>query len=276
MVLESNAIPGRVVRLLAPLADCVQLQWREAAAHLNARRTIVTGNPVRSALFDASPAAARRQLGLAEDRLTLLVMGGSQGALPINRLVDSALRHLAENATSGLNRLQILHLTGPDHLRAACRTPVTEELIYRPVGFMDRIELAYAAADVVLGRAGGSSLAEVTALGLPSLLVPYPHAADGHQAANARILARSGAAAVLRQNQLTAARLADIIRDLADRPSWLRSMGEHARTLGRPDAAQRVAFELARMGGLELNEKKPHTYQPSFQHERLTSLSKAA
>lgn len=276
MILESNAVPGRVVRLLAPAVDCVQLQWREARRRLSGRRTVVTGNPVRPSLLEGNPIAARQRLGLAPERVTLLVMGGSQGALAINQGLEAALRHLCRNGETGPESLQILHLTGPRHLEEARRTPVGRDLIYRPLGFLDRMEDAYAAADVVLGRAGGSTLAETTALGLPSLLVPYPHATDGHQLANAQVLARAGAALVIRQNHLTPDLLADLLQEVAERPGWLRSMAQHARTLGRPRAAQSVAAELARMAGFGFPQPQTEGPDRILSPTHRASLSKAA
>ncbi len=246
VVFESNASAGTAVRLLAPVADVVVLQWAEAAAGLRARRVLVAGNPVRAKLFRTRKESALRRLGLSPMKRTLLVLGGSQGALALNRALHEALSMIYAKRDD----LQVLHLTGVDHLPAALAwmnsLPVTS---YRPIGFLNQMEDAYAAADLVLSRCGGSTLAEVTALGLPAILVPYPYAADKHQDANAAVLARAGAAVVIEQQELTAGRLADaVVRLVTDEP--LRAqMAACARRLGRPEAALTVAAEIARMAG---------------------------
>ncbi|MFW5923433.1 MAG: UDP-N-acetylglucosamine--N-acetylmuramyl-(pentapeptide) pyrophosphoryl-undecaprenol N-acetylglucosamine transferase [Planctomycetota bacterium] len=251
MVFESNAIPGRVTRLLAPLVDAVQLQWAEAARHMRACRCLVTGNPVRERVLDADRAAALREFGLDTDRLTVLVMGGSQGALPLNRMLRRALTVLRERPPAEKSNLQILHITGPNHLEEARKIRVPSALIYRPLALTPAMGRVYAASDVAFCRAGGSSLAELTAVGLPSLLVPLPHARDDHQKANAAVLEREGAAKCLSQDELTPGRLARLIVELGDRPGWLRQMGEEAHRIGRPDAARKVARHILAMARLK-------------------------
>jgi len=243
---ESNAVPGRAVRLLAPLADRVLLQWSVPPRLLRARCALVVGTPVRRRIFTGHRLEARRRLGLSARGCTLLVMGGSQGALALNEALSGALRSLEPGATG----LQVLHLTGPAHIAGAQRDRIGGRITYRPIGFLERMEDAYAAADFVLCRAGGSTLAELTALGLPAILVPYPHAADDHQSANAAVLAQASAALVIAQEELTPRRLADAVGSLAvDQPLRAR-LGRNARRLGRPRAALFAAAELARMAGL--------------------------
>lgn len=253
MVFESNAVPGRVVRMLAPLVDCVQLQWEDAALDLKARRVLVSGNPERARIFAGERQAARRRFGLEPDRFTLLVVGGSQGALPLNRLLAAALWRLSLPPDRSLAQaLQVLHLTGPDHIEEALWASAPRDILYRPIGFLEEMQDAYAVADLVLARAGGSTLAQITALGLPSVLVPYPHATDDHQSANAAVLARAGAAVAVAQADLSPEKLAGIIAGLVQQPERLAGMASAARALGRPDAARVVAACLAAMAGLRL------------------------
>ncbi|MHC5033734.1 MAG: UDP-N-acetylglucosamine--N-acetylmuramyl-(pentapeptide) pyrophosphoryl-undecaprenol N-acetylglucosamine transferase, partial [Planctomycetota bacterium] len=246
MLFESNAIAGRAVRLLAPLADCVALQWARAAAGLKTRQVLVAGNPVRARLFGVQREAARRRLGLAPRRQTVLVMGGSQGALALNQVLFAALESIRARGIE----LQVVHLTGVDHLPAALEWHEAHGLpSYRPIGFTDRMEDAYGAADFVVARAGGSTLAELTALGLPAILIPYPHHADGHQRANAAVLAEAGAALTIRQSELDGRRLASAIATLAVDERLRQRMAECALRIGRPEAALVVASELAAMAG---------------------------
>lgn len=245
VLFESNAKPGRAVRLLAPLADCVVVQWRRTAARLKARRVVAAGNPVRARLFGVQRQGAARRLGLSPHECTLLALGGSQGALALNEALYGALKLLYRKGMA----LQVIHLTGVDHLPAALEQQANQFTSYRPIGFLERMEDAYAAADFVLARAGGSTLAELTALGLPSILVPYPYAAADHQRANAAVLAKARASVTIPQSELSVERLADTIEILALNAHLRSQMAEGARQLGRPQAALTVAAELATMAG---------------------------
>jgi UDP-N-acetylglucosamine--N-acetylmuramyl-(pentapeptide) pyrophosphoryl-undecaprenol N-acetylglucosamine transferase len=251
MIFESNAIPGRVTRLLAPVANCVQLQWEETAKHLTASNTVVTGNPIRRDILTADRARAQRRFLLAPDRRTLLVMGGSQGARPLNQRLAHALQLLENRAPDLLRKLQILHLTGPDHLEECRSNTWPSDAIYRPLGFSDRMGDVYAVADAVLCRAGGSTIAELTAMGLPSLLVPYPHAKDDHQTANARCMERRGAAQFISQSDLTPARLAEFIKRFVYRRKWLHDIALRAYETGHPRASYKVAKTIRRLAGVE-------------------------
>ena len=245
---EQNAVPGLANRIAARWARHVAASVEGTQSRFpHEDRVTVTGNPVRADLLAAADDArrdearrdqARAAFGLTPERRTLLVFGGSLGARRINAALVGAGPQLAD-----LGDVQVLHATGAgDHTRttadwdaAGAGLPVT------CVPFVDRMDLAYAAADLVLCRAGASTLAELTALGLPSVLVPYPHSLADEQTANARALTRAGAAVLVPDAELDAARLmrevAPLLRD--DEARW--RMGAAARTLGRPDAAQAVA-----------------------------------
>jgi len=241
---EQNAVPGLANRLLARLAEVVALSFADAAERLpRARRTVVTGNPVRSAIL-AVPARraelraeAVRALGLAADRTTVGVFGGSLGALRLDRTVAGAIEELADR-----DDLQLLVLTGPGHEAVVpSRDATAGGALVRSLPFLERIELALAATDLAVSRAGSGHLAELAVSGVPSIVVPYPHATEGHQEANARELERAGACEVLLEGDLTAASLAARIRDLVDRPDRRASMAAAATTWARPDAAERLA-----------------------------------
>ena len=248
MLFESNAIPGKVVRALAPLVDCLQVQWERGAEKLKAGRVMVTGNPVRRRIFQGRRADALRSFNLAPSKVTLLACGGSQGALPLNAILLGALRVLPTDP----RRLQVLHLTGPEHLSKVRCAWLPPSLCYRAVGFLEEMELAYAAADFVLSRAGGAALAELTALGLPSILVPYPYAAEGHQQANARVISDAGAAFYEEQARLSPRKLAHLIAELVERPGLRAEMSARCRALGRPHAARAVAVAVAGLAGIDL------------------------
>jgi UDP-N-acetylglucosamine--N-acetylmuramyl-(pentapeptide) pyrophosphoryl-undecaprenol N-acetylglucosamine transferase len=243
VVHEQNAVPGLANRTLARPARAVALAFAEARRAFPRRtRTIVTGNPVREQILAVSTDRDRlrkeavAELDLDEDRRTVVVFGGSQGALHVNRSVADAIRRLDRDD------LQVLILTGPAHeagVRASL--PSGGRVVARVRGFLERMELAYAVADLVVARAGATTVAEIAVCGVPSLLIPYPYATGRHQEANARSLQRAGAATMLLDDELDGAVLADRIARIADDTHRLREMGNRARAWARPDAAEALA-----------------------------------
>jgi UDP-N-acetylglucosamine--N-acetylmuramyl-(pentapeptide) pyrophosphoryl-undecaprenol N-acetylglucosamine transferase len=242
---EQNAIPGLANRALARLARAVALSFRDARRYFPRRvRIELTGNPVRPEILrvtedrEALAKEGREFLELEDGRKTIVIFGGSQGALHLDRAAVGACRLLGPRAD-----LQVVLITGPAHLEAIMRAVPQSGggLVARLLGYLDRMELAYACADLVVCRSGATTIAEITACGLPSLLVPYPYATHGHQEANARALQRAGGAAVLLDDQLSSDSLAARIESLVDHEERLRAMAERARAFGRPDASARLA-----------------------------------
>jgi UDP-N-acetylglucosamine--N-acetylmuramyl-(pentapeptide) pyrophosphoryl-undecaprenol N-acetylglucosamine transferase len=179
------------------------------------------------------------------DRPGLLVMGGSGGAHQVNAMMVEAAGHIVDL----LRGVDVFHQTGPADAAGMRAAWGALGLAARVEPFIDDMGAAYAAADVVVSRAGAMSCAELTALGLPSILVPYPFAADDHQRANAEVLVRAGAAAMIPDRELTPKRLADAITDLVTDEARRTRMAANARALGRPEAAARVAAECERLLG---------------------------
>jgi UDP-N-acetylglucosamine--N-acetylmuramyl-(pentapeptide) pyrophosphoryl-undecaprenol N-acetylglucosamine transferase len=247
---EQNAVPGLANRVLARAARSVGVAFAEAIRGLPRRaNVIVTGNPVREEILavvgdrERLAKEAAEELGLDAGRRTVVVFGGSQGALHLNRSTVEAVPRL-----SGSD-VQLVLLTGPAHadrVRAALgpepRVPV------RVLAFLERMELAYAVADLVVARAGATTVAEVATCGVPSVLIPYPYATGRHQEANARALQRAGGAWVLLDDELDGEVLADRIVTLLDDPDLRRSMGERARAWSRPDAAEALAALVVEAG----------------------------
>jgi UDP-N-acetylglucosamine--N-acetylmuramyl-(pentapeptide) pyrophosphoryl-undecaprenol N-acetylglucosamine transferase len=253
---EQNAIPGLANRTLSRLSSAVALSFPEAATRFPRRvRTILTGNPVRDSILRIRPPEERqavaaeglRAFGLEAGRSTVVVLGGSLGALHVNHATMAACRLLAERRD-----LQVLLITGPSHLETFGRDRSPDApppgLLVRMEGFVDRMELAYAVADAVVARAGASSIAEISALGIPSILIPYPYAVAGEQEANGRALERAGGAQVLLDAELTGASLARALVDLIDRPERLASMAAAAASFGRPHAALALADVVEEAG----------------------------
>ncbi|MBK9139762.1 MAG: undecaprenyldiphospho-muramoylpentapeptide beta-N-acetylglucosaminyltransferase [Verrucomicrobia bacterium] len=212
---EANSLPGRANRWLAHVAEGVFVYFPDAAGRISHQQVRVTGMPVRSQFEPADAAACRAALRLDPHRAVLLVMGGSQGAEPINQALLAALPELSEQEPD----LQFIHLTGAngvDAVAAAYRGQGRRAFV---APFLTEMELAFGAATLAVTRAGASSLAEQAAMRLPAILIPYPHAADNHQYFNARAFADSGAACLLRQAEATPERLLATIRALlADEP----------------------------------------------------------
>ena len=244
VVHEQNAVPGLANRLAGRWAAAVALT--HPGTGFGRGRTEVTGNPVRPGLDPAAVSAGRDEaqehFGLKPGHRTLLVFGGSQGARRINTALLEAVTRWREPG-----RLQILHATGRrDHADVSAGweqrlASVADAPLVRCVDFIDRMDLAYAAADAVLCRAGASTLAELTVLGLPAILVPYPHATADHQTANARGLAQAGAAVVVADAELDADRLVAAVEAVLLDDARRETMARAALAFARPDAARHVA-----------------------------------
>ena len=247
---DGNVIPGRSVRFTARLADAIAVSFAETCAALAAaeRPCFVTGTPIRETR-EVDREAARTRFGVQPGVRVLLIFGGSQAVRRFNAAVTEALPRLVE-------RVHVIHVTGDDGygpaLAAREALPADRRERYRPAPFLrDDMLDALAVADLVVGRAGSSTLAEVTALAIPMVVVPYPHAA-GHQRANARVLAEAGAARLIEDEAFDATALLDAAGLLDDPQAHLR-MSAAARALGRPAAADAVAdlvLALARRTGL--------------------------
>ncbi|MFM8683878.1 MAG: undecaprenyldiphospho-muramoylpentapeptide beta-N-acetylglucosaminyltransferase [Chthoniobacterales bacterium] len=237
---DSNAIPGKANRLGARFCREILLGFEECARHCPGRKVRVTGTPIRRELAGNVPskAEARRALGLNPDRRTLLVMGGSQGAAGINRLMAEAACGLA-----GLD-LQIVHLSGEKDAENLRKTYASSGLTAAVLPFCDRMQDVYAAADLVVSRSGAASLTELSWFGLPGVLMPYPHAAEDHQTLNARIFERAGAAKILPESETSGASLAAMLKSLLSSGTSLESMAASAKSLAPRDAAKRVAEVL--------------------------------
>ena len=245
LVHEQNVVPGRANRWLARVVDRVAVSFPETRRRLSAADIVCTGNPVRPELWQARRPAALDRFELDANRCTLLVIGGSQGARALNRLMVQAVTQLSEALR---RRVQIVHLAGAADLRFVQTAYAAAGVPARVFPFLYRMAEAYAAADLVVARAGASTVAEATCLGLPMIVIPYPHA-GGHQRFNAETMAQAGAAIVLEQEGLTGARLAEEIARWVDDPSARRQMAEASRRIGQPDAARRLAEEILRLVG---------------------------
>lgn len=239
---ESNTIPGRANRWLSRVVQQAFVGFPEAGKRLHTRNVTVTGTPVRPEFRPGDAAACRAALGLDPNRPVLLVTGGSQGASGLNDLVIGALPLLAKQAPE----LQLFHLTGPtdaEKVTKACATYKIKAIVHP---FFSEMHLALGAANVAVSRAGASSLAELAAMELPAVLVPFPAATDNHQYFNARALERTGAAGLLEQKQTTADILASKIVELTRNETLRANMRVALQGWQAPRAAEQIADSILR------------------------------
>ncbi len=240
-ILDQDAFPGLATRWLAPRVREVYLGAPEAVPHLKPGRStavVVTGSPI------APPSPERRSVaraafGLSGDRPVLLVIGGSQGAVAINELMAG---WIAEDRVTGLTLIWATGRGSHDRFSHLDDRPNR-----RVVDFLDPIADAYAVADLVVGRAGMTTIAELCAWGLPSVLIPLPTAAADHQTKNAEALERAGAAVLRRQADLTPRQLADTVRSLLADPARLDAMRSAALARGKPNAVTEIVARLERL-----------------------------
>jgi UDP-N-acetylglucosamine--N-acetylmuramyl-(pentapeptide) pyrophosphoryl-undecaprenol N-acetylglucosamine transferase len=240
VVAEQNAAPGLANRLMARFAKASAVSFPGTPLP----RAVVTGNPVRARILtvdrsDSGRAAARAALGLPRDRLVIAVAGGSLGARRINHAVVALAREWLSRPD-----VCILHVVGErdfGEISASAPLPVAGGLVYDLVRFEDRMDLLLSAADVAVQRAGASTVAELAAAGVPSILVPLPGAPGDHQTANALRMQETGAAIVIPDDQLDAGRLASELDVLLSDPTGRAAMGEAAKRMAHPGAADAVA-----------------------------------
>ncbi|TVR11086.1 MAG: UDP-N-acetylglucosamine--N-acetylmuramyl-(pentapeptide) pyrophosphoryl-undecaprenol N-acetylglucosamine transferase [Planctomycetota bacterium] len=228
VVLEQNAWPGRTNRLLARVADVVVTQFAEVERHLPRAKARRLGNPVR---------AFPRRLRGQDPTITVLIMGGSLSARSLNDAVSASAPALSQ-----IGGVRIIHLAGADDCQRMAEVYAQHGLDAQVHAFIQDMEPIYAAADLALCRAGATTVAECCSCGLGAIYIPLPWAAEDHQTANARAVARVGGAVVLPQDALNAASLRYLLTRLLQDRSVLRRLGERAASIDCPQAARRVAL----------------------------------
>ncbi len=243
VLLEQNVLPGRATRLLCLFAREIFVSWEETKKMLKRRQTLFLGNPVRREVMGRSRTEGAAHFGFDRKCLTVLVLGGSQGASSINNaFVESA-------ETWALEGLQIIHLTGDTDRRMVERRYSICCVAAEVLSFCDEIGLAYAAADLVVSRAGGSAIAEISANGMAAVLVPYPHAVDRHQDLNAEAFARTGGAVVVTEGDGFSERLRETVAGILRNKQTLSSMSSSSEAAAMSDAASRTASRIMETAG---------------------------
>jgi UDP-N-acetylglucosamine--N-acetylmuramyl-(pentapeptide) pyrophosphoryl-undecaprenol N-acetylglucosamine transferase len=234
---ESNTIPGRANRWLSWVVNQAFVGFQSAAGRLNNRKITITGTPVRASFKPRDTATCRAELGFDPERPLVVVMGGSQGASGINELLIKSLPTLAKLAPN----LQWFHLAGPkdsEKVKQAYESLKVKAVVH---SFFSGVELALGAASAAISRAGASSLAELAAMRVPALLVPYPAATDDHQLHNARAFAETGAARILEQERATAEAMAEHIVEITNCATTRQKVQSALARWQSPRAAEEIA-----------------------------------
>jgi UDP-N-acetylglucosamine--N-acetylmuramyl-(pentapeptide) pyrophosphoryl-undecaprenol N-acetylglucosamine transferase len=240
LIHESNAIPGRVTKMIAPWVNKTLLGFDSCANYLRKAHCVVTGTPVRRGLARMDRAIAAEKFGLNPALPIVFIMGGSQGAHGINQLVLKTLPMWHGDR----EEVQFIHLTGQADANIAEINYRRQRLTAVVRAFSTEMEHFYSLADVVICRSGAASLTELSHYGLPSVLVPYPAAADDHQSFNARIFEQAGASRLLVESKTTPETLHQVVSEILTNAPMRYRMAEAARSLASEDAAQRVAEEI--------------------------------
>ena len=242
LIQEQNVVPGITNKLLSRFVSKIAIGTKEAEPYFPKDKVVFTGNPIRREVMEAGREAGIEAFGLDPSKKTVLVSGGSRGARSINRAMIGVLRRYA-----GHPHVQILHVTGSvgydetmQGIRAAnINLEKAGNLFVKP--YLYNMPQAMACTDLAVFRAGAIGIAELTARGIPSILIPYPYAAANHQEHNARAIEQAGAARMILDRELTEERLISVLEELLTEDEKLRLMAEASRRLGRPQAADEIA-----------------------------------
>lgn len=254
LIQEQNVVPGITNRILAKVVTRIAVGTEEAMRRFPAEKAVFTGNPIRSEVLTAQRELGAEAFGLDPKKPTVLVSGGSRGARSINRATVRVLALAAEHP-----EVQFLHVTGKaeyadvmEQLKAeGVDLSAAPHLKVEP--YLYNMPQAMAMTDLAVFRAGATGLAELTARGIPAILVPYPFAAENHQEQNARALERAGAARVILNRDLTPETLSALLAELLSERHKLEAMAAASRALGRPQATEEIAdlvLELAERRGI--------------------------
>ncbi|MDD6218635.1 MAG: undecaprenyldiphospho-muramoylpentapeptide beta-N-acetylglucosaminyltransferase [Selenomonadaceae bacterium] len=250
LIQEQNVIPGITNKILSKFVKAIAVGCEDAVKHFPAEKAVFTGNPIRDEVMNTDRDKGYAEFGLDPRKKTILVSGGSRGARSINRAMIDVIGHYA-----GSDSVQILHATGRDEYddiiarieKAGINLANVDNIKVKP--YLYNMPQAMAVADLAVFRAGATGLAELTAKGIPAILIPYPYAAENHQEFNARAAEAAGAARMILNRDTTAEKLIEVIEELLSDDKILKQMAENSRRIGRPRAAADIAeiiIELAR------------------------------
>lgn len=228
---EQNAYPGITNKILAYFADLVLLNFVEAEKHLKFRRNskvFVTGNPVRKEIIEVERSEAYKKLNLDDNLKTILITGGSQGAEIINKNLTALYKYVLKNKNA-----QIIHLTGRKNYNSVIKNLKNAGIDYNNkyfniIDYLNKMEYALKAADLIISRAGATALSEIAVCGIPSILIPFASASENHQLYNAKSLAETGAAVIIEEKELSQKLILDQVRKIIEDDQKLRKMSQAA------------------------------------------------
>lgn len=246
---EQNAFPGITNKTLAKEVDRVMLTVEDAKNHLEAKNEVtVTGLPVRGELLNADRAFARAQLGIPDDKYLILSFGGSLGARPLNEAMLDILLDSAENGR--YYHIHSVGTNGGDFLKKFEENGFVDgkKNTVEVRQYIDNMDVCMAAADLVIGRAGASSLSEIEAMGKASILIPSPYVAENHQFHNAKALVNRNAGCIIEEKDLTSKSLSDKINELLSDNNNLKEIEKNAKAMSVTDATQRIASIILSLG----------------------------
>ena len=246
-IAEQNALAGNTNRILGRFVDKIFLTYEQSRTGFSAGKVVVTGNPVRMAFSAAPGRVPEKKTGRG-----ILIFGGSQGAAAINQAVVGMMPLLATIRDS----IRVVHQAGENDCEPVRKAYRAHGIEAEVTPFIVDMVSAYAAADILICRAGATSLAEITVAGKASILIPFPFAADDHQTLNAQAMVEAGAAVMIRQSDLTAEKLFGVLQDLLADERRIRDMEQKSKKLGRPDAAARMVDACLELIGKKQDRKE--------------------
>lgn len=253
VLIEQNVIPGRANLIMSRWADAILCHWESTKNRFKKAGSIsVTGIPIRNGIVGNETEVVKNPFGLASQGKTLLVMGGSQGARAINKVLLQSIPKLK----ALIPGLQIIHLTGKEGYKEAKDAYDNLGISSFVSEFSSEIGIAYRLADLVICRAGANTIAEISAVGIPAILIPYPYATDNHQYWNAYELARIGGAVIIKQDELKPERLTELVSDLLLNDEKLDNMKKINRGLSKPFAAEKVVDKICQIFEAKKTKKK--------------------
>jgi UDP-N-acetylglucosamine--N-acetylmuramyl-(pentapeptide) pyrophosphoryl-undecaprenol N-acetylglucosamine transferase len=253
VLIEQNVIPGRANLIMARWADAVLCHWESTKRKFKKACSVsVTGIPIRKDVIANESEIGKNPFGLTSQGKTLLVMGGSQGAQAINKVILQSIPKLKDLIPD----LQIIHLTGKEGYKEAKDVYDNLRISSFVSEFSNDIGIAYKLSDLVICRAGANTIAEISAVGIPAILIPYPYATDNHQYWNAYELARIGGALIIKQDELKPERLTELISDLFRNDEELDNMKKINRSLSKPFAAEQVVDKICQTLEAKKTKKK--------------------
>jgi UDP-N-acetylglucosamine--N-acetylmuramyl-(pentapeptide) pyrophosphoryl-undecaprenol N-acetylglucosamine transferase len=237
---ESNSIPGKVTRMLATQSNKVLLGFKECAQYLGKNDCRVTGTPIRQNLIRISRAEAAAYWNFDSEKVTITVIGGSQGASGLNQVVTRCLPHFKK----WKDHIQVIHQTGLREVELVEGQYKSSGVPARVMAFCERMEMIYSISDIMVARSGAASLTEINHFGLPSILVPYPHAAENHQVSNALIIENAGAARMIQEGSDVEAEFISQIEKWIQNPLERQAVSSKSMGLAQFGAAECVAREV--------------------------------